>query len=224
MTFEVDSIYYRDGASLPLSRQLMKTAREAMYALFVREMQPNARTTILDLGVSDEENDQANMLEKLHPYLSKITCAGLGDGHNVRAAYPEVSYVRISAGEKLPFPDKSFDIVCSNAVLEHVGGAEGRRFFLREAIRVAHAVFVTVPNRWFPVEHHTGVPLAHFSRRLFRSALKRTGMAHWADPANLDFLDKNLLIEEWPGPVPPKIVHTGVNLGPFSSNLAIIAR
>ncbi len=220
----MDSIYYRDGAALPLSRQLMKNARAAIYALFLAELQPNATTTILDLGVPDEENDEANMLEKLHPYPSRITCAGLGDGQHVRASYPDVSYVRISAGAPLPFADKSFDIVCSNAVLEHVGGVGGRRFFLREAIRVAHAVFISVPNRWFPVEHHTGLPLAHFSRRLFRSALKHTSLAYWADPDHLDFLDKQLLIEEWPGPTVPKVVHTGLNLGPFSSNLALIAR
>lgn len=219
-----DAIYYRDGASLPLSRRLMKQAREAIYTLFLAEMQPDAGTTILDVGVSDEENDEANMLEKLYPHLDRITCAGLGEGDHVRRAYPAASYVKIAAGAPLPFADKSFDVICSNAVLEHVGGPAERAYFLREALRVARAAFITVPNRWFPVEHHTGIPFMHYSPPLFRRALKQTSLSYWTDPRHLDFLDKRLLLREWPRPTPPKVLHTGLHLGPFSSNIALIAR
>jgi SAM-dependent methyltransferase len=220
----VDAIYYRDSAQIPLSRQLMKKAREAMYSLFVDELQSNADTTILDLGVSDEETDESNMLEKLHPFPAKITCAGIGDGRRALNAYPGIGYVKIIPGQPLPFEDKSFDIVCSNAVLEHVGGPQQRRLFLEEALRVGRAVFITVPNRWFPVEHHTGIPLAHFSKGLFRSTLQRTHLTYWSNPGNLDFLDKRLLLREWPGSTAPKVVYTGLRLGPFSSNLALIAK
>jgi hypothetical protein len=72
----IDSIYYRDGRRLPLSGRVMRHARERMYDLFMREMSPDA-STILDLGVSDEENGEANILEKLYPYPRQIACAGL---------------------------------------------------------------------------------------------------------------------------------------------------
>jgi SAM-dependent methyltransferase len=66
-----------------------------------------------------------------------------------RSTYPKVKWQSIEPGEPLPFEDRSFDIAYSNVVLEHVGGAEHRRRFLLESLRVARAVFMTVPNRWF---------------------------------------------------------------------------
>jgi hypothetical protein len=75
-----------------------------------------------------------------------------------RAAFPGMSYRQIVAGEPLPFPDNSFDIATSNAVLEHVGSVANQRGFISELTRVASRGFITVPNRFFPVEHHTGIP------------------------------------------------------------------
>jgi hypothetical protein len=51
--------------------------------------------------------------------------------------------------------------VHSNAVIEHVGGTERQAAFVREAVRVGGRVFVTTPNRWFPVEDHTRLPFVH---------------------------------------------------------------
>lgn len=63
----------------------------------------------------------------------------------------------------LPFADNSFDYVVSNAVIEHVGGRDGARRLLLEADRVARRGWIhTTPNRRFPIEVHTGVPLLHW--------------------------------------------------------------
>ncbi len=61
-----------------------------------------------------------------------------------------------------PSPDGAFDVVHSNAVIEHVGGPERQQAFVREALRVGRRVFLTTPNRWFPVEVHTRLPLVHW--------------------------------------------------------------
>ena len=56
----------------------------------------------------------------------------------------------------------ALDVVFSNAVLEHVGGEDRQRAFVSEALRVGRRVFLTTPNRWFPVEVHTRLPLVHW--------------------------------------------------------------
>jgi SAM-dependent methyltransferase len=219
----VDSIYYRDAGSMAGARGISARARAAMYALFVRQLRPTPSTTIIDVGVSDEEGPETNMLEKQHPWTERITCTGLGDGRELRRSYPGLSYVKIDGSLGLPFRDKAFDIGWSNAVLEHVGGREQRVRFLRELIRVSRSVFITVPNRWFPVEHHTGIPFLHWHGALFRASLRPTSLRHWSDARNMDFISKRMLLDEWPGEGRVDVFYAGLTLGPFSSNLALVA-
>src|SRR5260370_31026550 len=68
-------------------------------------------------------------------------------------------------GLELPFRDKSFDVVFSNSVIEHVGDPWRQERFAREVARVGVRYFVQTPNRWFPVEHHLLTPLIHFLPR-----------------------------------------------------------
>lgn len=65
-------------------------------------------------------------------------------------------------GRALPFPDRSFDIVFSNSVIEHVGNPENQRQFANEIARVGQAYWVQTPNRRFPVEPHLLTPFLHF--------------------------------------------------------------
>lgn len=68
----IDAIYYRDGASLPTAGYLIRKAREEMFSLFMTECKPTSSTTVLDLGVSDEENSEANILEKQYPLKTNL--------------------------------------------------------------------------------------------------------------------------------------------------------
>ena len=217
----IDSIYYRDAGSISVARRISTYGRQNVYKSLIRIAAPDASTRILDIGVSDEEGPEANMLEQLYPWPGSITAAGLGEGREFQQKYPDCGYARIEADRPLPFKDKTFDIVWSNAVLEHVGGPEQRRRFLLEAARVARRVILAVPNRWFPVEHHTALPLVHWNAGLFRRMLSGTPRDHWAHQANLDFLSMGLLRTEWPLAKPPGIAYAGLWLGPFSSNLII---
>ena len=65
-------------------------------------------------------------------------------------------------GRNLPFADRTFDIVFSNSVIEHVGDADSQRRFANEVVRVGRAYWVQTPNRWFPVEQHLLTPFIHW--------------------------------------------------------------
>lgn len=81
----------------------------------------------------------------------------------------EQPFVRAS-GLALPFLDRSFDLVLSNAVVEHVGGEREQRAFVAEHARVGRHWILTTPNRWFPVESHQRVLFLHWSERWCRAA------------------------------------------------------
>ena len=52
------------------------------------------------------------------------------------------------------FGDRSFDVVFSNSLIEHVGGPPDQERAAREMQRVGKAFFVQTPNRNFPLEPH----------------------------------------------------------------------
>jgi SAM-dependent methyltransferase len=142
-------------------------SRKRKLRLFLDELRPTAETTVLDVGADElafGEGDGCgtlNFFEELYPWPERITALGLQDGAGFRARYPDVPYVQGDA-LALPFADSEFDIVFSNAVIEHVGGREQQRMLVSEALRVGRRVFITTPNRRFPLEVHTRLPLVHW--------------------------------------------------------------
>lgn len=217
----IDGIYYAHGGKLPLAVRISTFARDRMYAHFMAVMRPDRESTILDFGVSEDITDESNALERKYPFPQQISCAGLGDGGLLKAAFPAVHYVTFREHKRLPFEDKQFTIAYSNAVFEHLGSDADRHAAAVELSRVAHRLYLTVPNRWFPIEHHTGIPLLHFRAGLFRKALRQTGLSYWTDPQNLEFISRRRVARFIPAGTPFKTAYCGLRLGPFSSNLAI---
>lgn len=217
----IDGIYYAHAGKLPLAGRISVFARDRMYEHFIAVVGPDRESTILDFGVSEDITSESNALERKYPFPHQITCAGLGDGGLLKAAFPTVHHVILQKNTSLPFEDKQFTIAYSNAVFEHLGSDANRHAAAMELLRVAHRVYLTVPNRWFPIEHHTGIPLLHFHIGLFRRVLRQTGLNYWANPQNLDFICKRRVARFIPVGVPFQTAYCGLRLGPFSSNLAI---
>lgn len=71
----------------------------------------------------------------------------------------------VADGRHLPFASEVVDLVFSNAVVEHVGDEIDQRRFVEEHRRVGRHWIMTTPNRWCPIESHTGALFRHWSRR-----------------------------------------------------------
>lgn len=214
-----DGQYYQVASDGSLAARVLVRARDRIYADFATWAAPTPSTTVLDVGVSDVMTDGANLLERLYPHSCQITASGLGEGVAFRARFPDITYVQILPNHRLPFADRQFDIACANAVLEHVGSDAGQRQFVSELARVARRVYVTVPNRYFPVEHHTAIPLFHWFDLTFRLACAVFGKTEWTRAENLILMSKSRLKALCPPMVRSEVGPTGLMLGPFSSNL-----
>jgi ubiquinone/menaquinone biosynthesis C-methylase UbiE len=217
----VDAHYHRHTGKFT-TRRISMLARQRVYERFAQSMRPAPGDRVLDVGASDDTGADSNMLEQLYPYRAQLTCASLSDGRLLLAAYPGVRHVQIVAGQPLPFKTNEFDIVHCNAVLEHAGSRQSQREFIHELCRVAPRRFMAVPNRRFPVEHHTCLPLLHWlPRAWFRWLLRGTRYDVWSHEENLNFISAADICAMWPTPERPTIAYAGLGLGSWKSNLLI---
>ena len=149
-------------------------SREAKWILYRQAFPPREGERVLDVGVSRlDDLPGENYFLRQYPHPSQVTAVGVHDLTGLAESYPEIEFVQAD-GRELPFQDGAFDVVHSNAVIEHVGPRAEQARFVSELVRVAKNGFVTTPNRWFPVEPHTHVPLFHWlPRRLALLLLRR---------------------------------------------------
>jgi len=110
--------------------------------------------------------------------------------------YPGMTFKYANA-LNLPFKSASFELVHSSAVLEHVGSKTNQIKMVEECLRVARrGVCITTPNRWFPIEVHTQVPLIHWLPKPWcRAIYTKIGYGFFADEANLNLVTQRELRE-----------------------------
>ncbi len=185
-------------------------SRERKLRLFLDHFRPGPDTTVVDVGVTDAPfggGSSDNFFEALYPWPERITAVGHTGLDRFAAAFPQVAVVQAD-GRELPFADGTFDVGFSNAVIEHVAGGRGeQRRFAEELCRVAKRVFVTTPNRLFPIDPHSLLPFAHWlpDGAARRALLRARGFDDVLDP-----LGPRELAALFPYPV--RIVGRGMTL------------
>jgi SAM-dependent methyltransferase len=214
-----ESTYYRHSRYVPLASRLSFRVRQQIFRRFMTAFAPDVATSILDVGVtSDTRQQESNYFERFYPYPNQVTAVGTEDGSHLTGQFRGLRYQTVASGDSLPFSTNQFDIVFSNAVLEHTGGRASQAAFLKEVCRVGRRFFITTPNRWFPIEHHTGLPLLHFLPcATYRGILANTAYRYWADEAHLNILSSGSLRQMLPAGAKGRV--ETVRLFGLSSNL-----
>lgn len=139
----------------------MRSFRKRRMEEFVSAMGITASTRVLDVGGTP-------LNWRLLDARPRVTL--LNTPRAQEPAAPGFEFVTAN-GCELPFRDRSFSIVFSNSVIEHVGSRDEQRRFAQEIRRVGIHYWVQTPNRWFPVEPHLLTPGLHFLPRNAQRAL-----------------------------------------------------
>jgi len=140
--------------------KLSKLSRTRKLELFNKLMNPTKETKILDVGAEVNPNNE-NVIQFIdgYPWKNNVSAINLSSEHiaAIKQHYPEVD-AHVGDACALPWEDKCFDIIYSNAVIEHLGDFEKQVKMANEIMRVGKSWFVTTPNRWYPYEFHMRLP------------------------------------------------------------------
>jgi hypothetical protein len=192
--------------------------RRHFYDAFLDLLAPGPEATIVDIGVTPETQfDDTNFLERWYPHPDRITATSIEDASSLEEEFPGLTFVLTDDGP-LPFEDQMFSVSFSSAVVEHVGTRDQQRAFIREHLRVSEQFFMTTPNRWFPLELHTYLPLIHWlPQPLHQRILGWLGKNEWAKTENLNLLSARELRDLFPPDC--EVTVAGIKSLGFTSNL-----
>jgi hypothetical protein len=140
--------------------------RERRFQWFTDVISAPPQSTILDVGGYPwcwKDATRPYKITLLNPHVLQ----GLSDQYG-----DQFEFV-IGDGCKLGYSDRSFDVVYSNSVIEHVGTYERQQAFAAEARRVGRALWIQTPARSFFIEPHLLTPFIHFLPRSLQSHLLR---------------------------------------------------
>lgn len=109
--------------------------------------------------------------------------------------YGNIEPIQLDATDMSQFADKSFSLVFSNSVIEHLYTWDNQVKMANEVQRVGKAYWVQTPNYWFPMEPHFRVLGWQWLPESIRVAILRRRRCGWRGPCT-DPDKARLLVQE----------------------------
>ena len=127
---------------------------------------------LLDVGTTPIFDEYNNILLHSFKNNNNITSLSNLDCSLLKKNFTKVKIIKGDA-RKMKFKQNSFDTVYSSATIEHVGSRSNQIKFIKECYRVSRKdVFITTPNKFYPIEFHTKLPFLHFlPSKIYRKIL-----------------------------------------------------
>lgn len=170
----------------------VKQNRRKFLKIFRKNILYNTESSLLDVGATPSLDEHENYLIRKFPHKKNITCLSNFNCEILKKNFPKLNCV-VGDGCAMIIENNLFDIVHSNATIEHVGSYKNQVNFIRECVRVSKKfIFITTPNRFFPIDFHSKIPLINLlPKNIFRKVLKLFGDNFFSKEENLNLLCKN---------------------------------
>jgi methyltransferase family protein len=213
------------GAFDRIKNALAFQVRRRIFERFMRECTPGPEARVADFGVSGHRDHPVHyFFESLYPYRRQVTAIGRAaeEAGWFEEAFPGLRFLEADLRE-IPLPDGYFDYGICNAVVEHAGMRDQQRALVSEVCRVCRCVLFTTPNKRFPLELHTWLPLLHWlPDGAYRASLRRLGLDYFAEIENLNLLDVEAFLSLFPRSRQNRLLKSGLPL--LRSNLVCLSR
>jgi hypothetical protein len=212
------------GALDRWKNDLAMSVRRRVFRQFWRAMKPTREMRVADFGVSGHRDHPAHFFfESLYPWKDRLTAIGRAaeNADWMPEQFPGLKFLEADL-RSIPLPDNYFDIGICNAVVEHAGTYDQQVALVHEVCRVSRKVLFTTPNKDFPVEVHTFVPLAHWlPDPQFRAVLRRLGHYDLARVEQLNPLNARTFVSLFPPERDTRLAAGGLSL--LQTNLICVS-
>ena len=152
-------------------------ARNEFFRIFKQNTKYSISKSIIDIGTTPSLDAEQNIFLERTKKNHNIACLSNQNCKILSKKYPNIKKFITRDGKSTNLPNNSFDIVHSNATIEHVGSRANQIMFIKECLRISKKrVFIQTPNRFYPIDFHTTLPFIHWlPKNIHRKILKIIG-------------------------------------------------
>ena len=129
-----NSIFYR------LIKKIILDARKKFFYYFENSTEYDDNKSLLDIGTTPSLDGEQNIILEKTKNNKNITCLSDQDCRILEKKYQNIKSFVIGDSLRTDYKDISFDIVHSNATIEHVGSLESQIAFIQEDLKVAKKI------------------------------------------------------------------------------------
>jgi len=171
-------------------QKIILNARNEFFNLFHVNNKYTNHKSIIDVGSTPSIDKEQNIFLENIKNNPHVTCLSDQDCKILQKKYKNIKNIIIGDGKNTMLEDNSFDIVHSNATIEHVGSFENQVSFVKEMLRISkESIFIQTPNRFYPIDFHTLLPIIHLlPKKIHRKILKYLKLDFYSKEENLNLL------------------------------------
>ena len=191
---------YFEGKNIKFINYIFKkiayNVRNDFFNILKKNTKYSSKKSIIDIGTTPILDDVQNVILSKIKSNKNVTCLSNLNCKILLKKYPNIKNILTRDGRNNNLPNNSFDIVHSNATIEHVGSRKKQLLFIRECFRISKKyIFIQTPNRFYPLEFHTIIPFIHWlPKNIHRKILKIIGLKFYSLEKNLNLVSKKDLI------------------------------
>lgn len=174
-----------DNIVVKKRNEMFKILKENIYNLKIK--------SILDIGTTEEDSLKSSnfFIKKFNNIKNKKTISN----QKIKKKKFTKNLIKSITSSFSNNEIKNFksDLVISSATIEHVGNSRKQIKMIKNVILLTKKIFfITTPNRFFPIDFHTKIPLLHLlPKKLHRLILNFIFLKEYAKEENLNLISQN---------------------------------
>ena len=170
-------------------KKILLKSRINIFKIFKKNIKFNKNSKIIDVGTTPILDPHENIIFHQYKWKKNITGFSNQDCNILKKKFKLNKFIKGDA-KNIKFKKNAFDISFCSATIEHVGNYKNQKKLVSELLRISkNYVYLTTPNRAFPVDFHTKLPFVHLlPKEIHRKILKILGLNYFSLEKNLNLL------------------------------------